>query len=47
MKLYGIPGCGTVKKARVWLKQAGWKKLLKIGPYLEAITGHAEVMHQG
>ena len=55
MKLYGIPNCGTVKKARTWLdehaveyqfhdfkkhgvteemlsgwlKQIGWKKLLK------------------
>lgn len=55
MKLYGIPNCGTVKKARSWLdehgiayqfidfkkhavteellsgwlKQVGWKKLLK------------------
>lgn len=55
MKLYGIPNCGTVKKARTWLdehaveyqfhdfkkhgvtqelisgwlKQTGWKKLLK------------------
>jgi len=55
MKLYGIPNCGTVKKARAWLeahgiqyqfsdfkkqglteallsawlKQVGWKKLLK------------------
>jgi Spx/MgsR family transcriptional regulator len=55
MKLYGIPNCGTVKKARVWLdehgvdyefcdlkkqgvtetllsgwlRQVGWKKLLK------------------
>ncbi len=23
MKLYGIPNCGTVKKARVWLDQHG------------------------
>ncbi len=55
MKLYGIPNCGTVKKARTWLdehaveyqfhdfkkhgvteellsgwlKQVGWKKLMK------------------
>jgi len=23
MKLYGIPNCGTVKKARAWLEQRG------------------------
>ena len=65
MKLYGIPNCGTVKKARTWLdehgikyefhdfkkhgvteimlsgwlKQVGWKRLLKkTGPTWGQLT---------
>ena len=48
MKLYGIPNCSTVKKARTWLEQHAiayeFHDFKKLG--LDSTTGHAWLTQQ-